>query len=459
MTATTTLDWHSIFLDMPQAIAILDSEGAVLAGNRKLEELMGRGEAEILGKKCWELVHRAQGQAETCPFSRMLKFGKTEAGEVLCEGLGAFCQVSSSPCFDSTGALSFAIHSFTAIDERRKAEGLLRKEEERLRNMIAGTNAGTWELDIPSGELSIDERSAAILGYSLAELQPLTIDGWMRMKHADDREESRQGLAGHLRGETESYSSETRMLQKSGRWVWVHARGKVVEWDARGAPSRMFGTNIDVTERREAEERIKGLLAEKELILKEVHHRIKNNMGTIYSFLKLQTATLKDPSGIASLSDAAARVQSMLVLYDKLYLHSDYVTVSLPLYVPSLVDEIAGNFSNRALVKLVKRIDDISLDIKKAQALGVVINELITNAMKYAFKGMSEGVITVSASLAGGLVRFSVEDNGRGMPETLDFADSGGFGFTLISGLTKQLGGTMRIERKGGTGVFLEFER
>jgi PAS domain S-box-containing protein len=461
MSNTAVLDWRAIFLGMPYAAAILDAQGTIVVGNTRMDELLSLETTDYLGKKCCDIFHdpETSNRPNDCPFVRMLETGKMEKGEMYLRSLGAYCIASCSPFFDAQGQLSFAIHSFTEITQHKLAEEALKKGEERLRNVINGTNAGTWEWNVQTGEASMDERSAAILGHSLEELQPLSVEAWMRFNHPDDRQRSNEELNRHTRGETEFYSNETRMRHKQGSWVWVHTRGKIIEWDSRGLPLRMFGTHVDITERKQSEERIRALLEEKELILKEVHHRVKNNMSTIYSFLCLQAATLNDPSAISALEDAANRVQSMLLLYDTLYRHSDFMTVSLSLYVPPLVDEIASTFPNSASVRITMDIADISLDIKKAQALGIIINELLTNAMKYAFVGKSGGTISVSASLSGGLVRFIVEDDGLGLPEPLNFENSGGFGFTLIDGLTKQLAGSLRIERMRGTKVILEFAR
>lgn len=213
----------------------------------------------------------------------------------------------------------------------------------------------------------------------------------------------------------------------------------------------------DITGRKIAEEKIKNLLAEKELILKEVHHRIKNNMATVKGLFSLQADTLKNPEAIAALKDASSRVQSMVVLYEKLYQSIGSDQVAVRNYLPSLVDEIVANFPNSAKVKVEKKIADFVLNAKKLQPLGIIINELLTNIMKYAFAGRSDGLITVSAELKGNRVSLAIQDNGIGMPETVDFENSTGFGLRLVSILTKQIAGTIRIERGNGTRVILEF--
>ena len=215
----------------------------------------------------------------------------------------------------------------------------------------------------------------------------------------------------------------------------------------------------DVTTRREAEKKIAALLEEKKLILKEVHHRIKNSMNTIKSLIMLQAQSIKDPMAVQALEDTASRVYSMMLLYDKLYRSADYTEMSVQTYLSPLVDEIIGNFPNSGAITLEKHFDDFSIDAKTMQSIGIIVNELLTNIMKYAFIDRSAGTIQVSATLNGDLATIAVQDNGKGVPDSVDFQSTPGFGLLLVRTLTEQIRGTIRLERKNGTAVVLEFSR
>ncbi len=194
------------------------------------------------------------------------------------------------------------------------------------------------------------------------------------------------------------------------------------------------------------------------IVLKEVHHRIKNNMNTMTSLLSLQALNMKDQAAVSALQDAGERIRSMGLLYDKLYQTSDFSELSLKSYLPALIDEIVANYCGIVSVSVAKNIQDIVLGAKIIQPLGMIINELLTNSMKYAFTGKSDGTITVSAVRAAATVMVSVEDNGKGMPQSISFENSTGFGMFLVQALTKQLNGKIRIERAAGTKIILEFE-
>jgi PAS domain S-box-containing protein len=243
----------------------------------------------------------------------------------------------------------------------------------------------------------------------------------------------------------------------NNKGAWVYAKVSPLH-DQSGSIIGAIESIRDITEHKQDEDNIKNLLAEKELILCEVHHRIKNNMNVIHGLLVLQTDKMKDPMAISALEDSANRVQSMMVLYDKLYRSPDVQKISVMNYLPSLVDEIIANFPNSKLVKVEKKINDFVLDAKRLHPLGIIINELLTNIMKSAFIGRDDGLIKVSASLKGKNVSIIIQDNGIGIPETVDFEHSTGFGLQLVWILTKELQGTIRIERKKGTKIILEFK-
>jgi PAS domain S-box-containing protein len=211
-----------------------------------------------------------------------------------------------------------------------------------------------------------------------------------------------------------------------------------------------------ITEHNLAEEQIKSLLSEKELLLKEVHHRIKNNMNTMMSLLSLQASSLQDPGSAAALAGARRRMQSMMLLYDKLYRSDNFRKLSIREYLHGLVRDIIDNFPNRDAVTIRMHVDDFSVDARQLSALGIIINELLANAMKYAFAGRMDGVINVTAAKEGARATFVVHDDGVGVPEDLNIATSSGFGLRLVDMLTRQLDGTLRIERSGGTRITLE---
>lgn len=211
-------------------------------------------------------------------------------------------------------------------------------------------------------------------------------------------------------------------------------------------------------EQKKDAEQIESLLAEKELLLREVHHRIKNNMLTTMGLLSLHADMMSDPSAASALLDASSRIQSMMVLYDKLYRSSDFRKISAKEYLTSLAKEIMANLSSRASVEVETEIEDFILDAKHLSSVGMILNELLTNAMKHAFQNRETGKIVVNLSAKDSHATLIVEDDGVGIPPSIDLATATGFGFQVIRMLTDQLDGTMRLESRNGSQFVLEFE-
>lgn len=257
---------------------------------------------------------------------------------------------------------------------------------------------------------------------------------------------------------------EVKYRRKSGDTFFGEKRLRHIT-DEKGAPDGFIATMRDITERKEAEKRINDLLQEKEILLHEVHHRVKNNMSSIASLLSLQADRTPDSAASQALSEARNRLQSMEVLYDKLYRSENIRNVSTEAYLPALVEEIVRVFPSGARVSVDVRIEGFFLEVKTISTLGMIVNELVTNAMKYAFSHRDEGVLTISASRrmvdspsgSQAIARITIADNGRGLPESVDFRTSEGFGFSLVDALVDQLNGTITIERGNGTKFFLEF--
>jgi PAS domain S-box-containing protein len=267
--------------------------------------------------------------------------------------------------------------------------------------------------------------------------------------------ETLAGFDDFLRNIFKSDSSlicEVRLKIENNIKSFIHIEGVVSSTE-----DKCYINVMDITDRKLAEETVYNLLNEKELILKEVHHRVKNNMYNIGALLNMQANARTDEAAKNVLFDAAGRVQSMSVLYDKLYRSEFTAAVSLKEYFPDLIYEIAGIFPQKKFVKIKTDIEDIVLDAKILSILGILVNEIITNSMKYAFTGRNNGVINVTASKTGDKIIITIADDGEGIPESITFENSTGFGMQLVGMLTEQLEGSIKIERGEGTRFVLEF--
>ncbi|HCM26826.1 MAG: hypothetical protein A2Z99_21355 [Treponema sp. GWB1_62_6] len=253
--------------------------------------------------------------------------------------------------------------------------------------------------------------------------------------------------------EIASGSSSLPVETSAGRRDFDLSISKVLDTHGR-LLGRLFLLH-DVTEKQKTEEKIRRLLAEKDLLLREVHHRIKNNMSVVASMLSLQSHSVSPRSAGETLLEARQRIVSVMILYDKLYRSVDVGALNVCEYLSPLVDSIVANLRGPVPVTVEKDIEDFKLDANTLFALGIIVNELIANSLKHAFTGRLEGRIWVRGALRDGKAVIEIADDGAGFDVGLT-AGSQGFGRMLVDLLVQQITGTMKVEGSQGTRYTIE---
>jgi PAS domain S-box-containing protein len=218
-------------------------------------------------------------------------------------------------------------------------------------------------------------------------------------------------------------------------------------------------TQTELVERRQAEERLTASLQEKEVLLKEIHHRVKNNLQIISSLLSLQSEAIADPDLLTQFQDSQDRVRSMALVHETLYQSQDLARLNMAPYIHTLSAQLLQSYSvdpSRLDVRI--QADRLLLNLDQAIPCGLILNELLTNAFKYAFPLGQAGVVHVALySVTAQQARLVVRDTGVGFPADLDFRHTATLGLQLVVMLTEQLGGTITLERDGGTIFTLTF--
>ncbi|MBN1500954.1 MAG: PAS domain S-box protein [Spirochaetes bacterium] len=246
-------------------------------------------------------------------------------------------------------------------------------------------------------------------------------------------------------------------------WICLNSEKKEFIVDVSLMPIKFKGqlmlhtTWRNITERKQAEEEIKKQLAEKEVFLREVHHRMKNNIANIESFLRLQSNSTVIPEVKASLQDAISRVQGMRIFYDKLLISRDTSEISILIYIKDLLDSIVSLFIVQNEIIVEKEISDFNISSKHAITIGIILNELLTNAFKYAFKDRDNGTIFISIKNIDKNIIMTVKDNGIGFNEKFIDDNSHGFGLAIVKMLVEQLNGTYDIKAEKGTEIVIKF--
>jgi PAS domain S-box-containing protein len=228
--------------------------------------------------------------------------------------------------------------------------------------------------------------------------------------------------------------------------------------DARGELTHVMGSLVDITDRKRAEAAMRASLEEKEALLKEVHHRVKNNLQVVTSLLALQAQREQRPEVLTALRDTQGRVRAMALLHETLYRSPSLSRVSLASYLEAIGAQLARSYLTEVAPRLTVQVDEVALPIDQAMPCGLLVSELVTNAFKHAFGARSGGSIMVGATRDGTAVVLSVSDDGVGLPAEVDLATTPSLGLRLVRRLADQLNGELTIERARGTAVAVRFE-
>jgi len=352
--------------------------------------------------------------------------------------------------------LNAFMNGVEAVLDRRRVWEELRKSEIKYHSVADFTwDMETWRA--PDGRfIYVSPSCERITGYKVGDFladPELTL----KLAHPDDKER----LALHYaqegqKDEGEDRHIDFRTITKDGQLRWISHFCRQIN-DSEGNPLGRRASNRDITERRLAEDRVNTLLREKELLLREVHHRVKNNMNSMASLLSMQAASLRNPVAKEALNEAQGRLKSMGVLYDKIYRSENLQDLSIREYLPSLLAEIVRIFPSNVTVGTDIELEDFMLEVRTLMPLGIVMNEIITNSLKYAFSGRDVGTISARAFRICTRATIVIGDDGIGMPASINPENSSGFGLTLIRALMDQIDGTVRIDQVEGTTFTLEF--
>lgn len=214
----------------------------------------------------------------------------------------------------------------------------------------------------------------------------------------------------------------------------------------------------EVAERRQAEEALKIALQEKVILLKEIHHRVKNNLAVVSSILGLQSRQVQDKTTLEVFKECRNRVKAMAKIHTNLYQSDDFSRVDFGSYIGDLTNDLFLAYRvNPEAVTLTKHIDSLALDINNAIPLGLLLNELLSNTLKYAFPEGREGLIRIALRNENDYIRLTVADDGIGFPEDIDFTNTKSLGLQLVMALVQQLKGTINLKREQGTEFTVKF--
>ncbi len=339
------------------------------------------------------------------------------------------------------------------LADRARVEREFRENQRRLVEAQRIGRMGSWESDLVTGAIICSDEM-----YRIFEIDPQSLEwsfeGFLKNVHPEDRERVRQVRKDSIERKV-PYEATYRLQMSDGRIRWVQTYG-TTEYADDGTPLRIIGTVQDITERKRTEQQIAESLREKEMLLREIHHRVKNNLQIISSLLHFHSNKVAGAEAKAVFLDGQDRLRSMILVHDKLYRSENFSSIDFADYVRSLAGELErSNHTHSRNIDLTVHVEKISLPVEIAPPCGMILSELLTNIFKYAFPDGRPGKVLIRAAIAGDRLVMTVQDNGIGFHENGGSAP-GRFGLQMVRGLAEQLEGTVQIESKNGTIVTLD---
>ena len=440
--------------NISDVIISLDLEGKITYISPVIQGLYGYIPEEVVGHHFRQFIH-PDDVGHTLQDFRHRRDGDYSKSELRIhakDGTIHFISIHPRPLLSDGRIIGFN-YVMADITERNQAEALIREREQRFRMAGELIPYGVWIADTAGQFTFCSESFLSLLDMKQEECRNF---GWMKRLSPEDAERTKNDWIETVRtGGFWDY--EYRIFDKQQTEHFVLSRGSPLR-DSTGTIISFVGIHLDITDRRQYENQLEQSLREKEVIIKEVHHRVKNNMQVISGFLQLQSNYISDPESAEKLNECQRRVRSMALVHEKLYQSRHLGFINVAEYIKTLVSELQEAYVVQADIRFEVDVESININLDTAIPCGLIINELLTNALKYAFAGKFSGTVAISLHLSPDH-RFTlkVSDDGVGLPATFDLASTATLGMQLVQVLVRQLGGQIEIDSRKGTSYVITF--
>ncbi len=422
------LQWTVTFNAISSSVLLVNPDGLILNHNTASESMLGKTSEELIGHYCCQVVHGQEESIVECPLTRARESKLREKSQVR---VGErWLEITVDPILDERNDMTGAVHIMEDITERVRAEESLRIRGAAIENaanaIVITDRRGIIQYVNPSFERLTGYESREAAGKNPGDLIKSGLHGKAFYRDMWDvilSGRTWQGDIVNRRRDGRLYNEEMTIAPVMG---------------PEGDISHFIAIKQDVTERKIAEEKILSSLKEKETLLKEVHHRVKNNLQIVVSLLGLQAGDEAGGRESTMLMDIRNRIMSMAVIHEKLYMSANFSEIDFHDYIRTISENLFMTFGvDRKRITLKTDFSDIRIGIDYAVPCGLIINELVTNSLKHAFPGNMTGEIAVSMTgeKGGGYV-ISVRDTGAGLPADFDMDKVSSLGLRLVTVLS-----------------------
>ncbi|MEQ8546824.1 MAG: PAS domain S-box protein [Cyclobacteriaceae bacterium] len=460
---------ESVVLNSNDAILITEAEPfdepgpRILYVNKAFTDITGYTSEEVLGKTPRIMQGPESDKEAIKTLGKSLRNWQVSRATLLNykkNGEKFWTELLISPVKNDKGWFTHWISVQREVTDRTEAEISMAQSQKRYKDLVTNIHVGVVVHHPDTSIMIVNKRAEDILGLSEDKLigKKISDPYWSFLNEDGTRLlvedypvnqiiKTKKPIKGQVLG----------ILHKEKGHIWVEVNGNCLLNDSEEIIEVIINLT-DITETLNYQERLEELLVEKQTLLKEVHHRVKNNVNSIQSLLTIQKLSSKNPDVVLALNDTLNRVNSFRVLYDILLTSEDDKNVSVNAYLHKLTAKILESFDNAKKVDLQLSVEDFMLDSNVLSSVGIIINEIITNTLKYAFPDKNEGTIQLFLSKQNDIISLKILDNGTGLPEGFEIQNSTGFGLKLVSTLAQRIDGEISFSGgKEGTVFKLTF--
>lgn len=461
---TPTLASEKIVSTMPNFLMLSDHRGRITKINDSITSVLGYQESDLIGKPFYEIFAPTQ----KINLKKALYDGKRiNLESVICsiknQEIDVFLNIS--PIFsilkDPTGFVIIG----TDLTETKKAMRKIIENEFKFRSVVEQTSDGIF-LSVESGKIIDWNKSMEkITGIKKAEATSKSVYEIMYQINSPNEselelpflKEKYDDIFNSKNLPDEIKIQEREIIHTNGSLRNITVNNFFVE---KSSPIILCTVVQDITDRKEFENSLKTSLEEKEVLLREIHHRVKNNLQIISSLLNLQTVYINDEEALNLFKESQNRVRSMSMIHESLYQSRDLAHIDFSVYISRLSNELLSSYGvNINFISLKTDLENIFLDINTAIPCGLIITELFTNSIKYAFPNGRKGIINIKFKRDNGdNFILEVSDDGVGLPEDVDIKKTKSLGMRLVNSLVDQLDGTVEVDSYSGTRFVIKFQ-
>ncbi|MGB8951289.1 MAG: PAS domain S-box protein [Candidatus Aminicenantales bacterium] len=450
--------FRELWDNAPIAYHTLNKEGIIASVNQTEAKMLGYSKEEMVGRLIFEFIwppHRMEARK---------RFRQKISGRLIPkvenriyikkDGSKIYVDISDVLERDGDDQVIGIWTTMTDITKRKEVEAALKISEERYKDLVEKAGIAIFTNDTAGNFTYVNERFAQIFGYSMEEMKRQSIH---TIVHSEDRERVLNYYEERLHGKDTPSRYEYKGVRKDGSLIHLEVDTAI----SREGKNRI-GTRSylwDITERKQGEGLIRASLREKDVLLREIHHRVNNNMQIVLSLLNFQSRYIHEDQILEIFREVKNRIRSMALVHEKLYKSKDLSTIEFSEYIRGLVIHLFNSYKvDSSLIRPRMDLEEVYLDINTAIPCGLIVNELVSNALKYAFPVRRSGEIGIELHrMEKDKFLLTVSDNGIGLPEKFHFNNPETLGMQIVTMLVDQLEGHIEVRRQEGTLIQIFF--